>query len=120
MPRLRMLIAWLVLAALPLQGFAAASMLFCGAPTPIAQRHEAHGDHAQHQHAAQHEGHQQVKNSGDAGHSCAVCAACCHLAAFTAVQALPLAAVAHGDVPPQPAARLATRAIPLPDRPPRA
>ena len=30
MSRLRLFLAWLVLAALPLQGFAAATMLFCG------------------------------------------------------------------------------------------
>lgn len=97
--RIRVALMWVLLAALPLQGFAAASMLGCGpnhhrasvtAPTEAA----APGSDAVHHHTA----------SGDhdhadkAGSKCSVCAACCVGAALPAA-ALVFAAAAPPEVP---------------------
>jgi hypothetical protein len=48
MPRLRSLMLWLVVLAVPLQGLAAATMLNCAAvhgPSSVALDHAGHGDH---------------------------------------------------------------------------
>lgn len=127
MSRLRLLFAWLVLAAIPLQGFAAASMLFCGmAPGHHAQAQAqatVHHDHAAHSHA-------QVVKTGkaadakskvpDSSHQCGVCASCCHSAAIVetprllAPAPLPQAEVAA------PFVAIDLRPSPVPDKPPRA
>ncbi|MRD49116.1 hypothetical protein GHT07_17710 [Caenimonas koreensis DSM 17982] len=49
MNRLRLIVAWLLLLAIPLQGLAAASMLYCGGALPEAAsqaQHHAHSDGA--------------------------------------------------------------------------
>lgn len=128
MSRFRILFAWLILAALPLQGFAAASMLFCG----MDARHEAQAqvqtmpaghDHAMHSH----EHGVKAQKSADSGtqlpgasHSCGVCASCCHSAAITETPRL----LALGPLPPahaaEPFVRIEPRPSTVPDRPPRA
>lgn len=73
----RLIVAWLVMAALPLQGIAAASMLFCdqAAHSTTQQQpahdHASHGhDHASHAHgghddaAAAEHGHEAVADQG--------------------------------------------------------
>jgi hypothetical protein len=126
MARLRLLLACLLLFAIPLQGIAGASMLFCGksgthhAPAVSAHHHTGH-DHAGHDHAMhaqQEEG--DAKLLPDALHACAICASCCHGVAIT--QAEPAIAL-----PPAPAAVLVTtvvlmhsRPAKVPDKPPRA
>ena len=135
----RLFVAWLIVAALPLQGIASASMLLCGQP-PAAEAavHEdaaAHADHHGHAHAshalpdeadaqpalAAAADESQASASHDHhGHSCSICASCCHVLAMTETVAplvpseLPSAALA------QPSAPVTTRASPLPDKPPRA
>lgn len=78
---LRLLLVWLALAGLPLQGFAATTMAFCeqGAPEAPAltgmASHEHHGDSHPEQGTA-------------AGHStgyCADCTAPCHLCSALAI-----------------------------------
>jgi hypothetical protein len=69
MPFFRLVIAWLVMAALPLQGFAAASMLYCGqAAHSTAAQHGGH-DHSAHDHAAQDESaHHHSQAAASHGH----------------------------------------------------
>ncbi|MFC5500167.1 hypothetical protein ACFPOE_21675 [Caenimonas terrae] len=121
--RIRYLFAWLVLAALPLQGFAAASMLFCGMGAAVVGTAQAHHDHAAHSHAHAHavkgvEGGV-AQQLPDAGHSCGVCAACCHGGAIAqtphvlAMASLPLAPAA------EPFVRIDPRPSSVPDKPPR-
>jgi hypothetical protein len=129
MSRIRILIAWLVLAALPLQGFAAASMLFCGmdagheVQAQVQVMPGAHHDHATHSH--EHGGKAQKSADGgkqlpDASHSCGVCASCCHSAALTETPRL----LALAPLPPaetaEPFVRIEPRPSTVPDKPPRA
>jgi len=145
--RLRVLFAWLLLLALPLQGLAAATMTLCQQVQGRAAAH-AHGEPAMHAHAGHHasvSGHHQAADSHDhasasghhhdaasaeaaqpapdtlsADHRCMVCGAACHGAAIASspVQVMPLAAP---HVPlAEPFVRVHTRPAPLPDKPPRA
>jgi hypothetical protein len=128
MSRLRLFVLWIVMLAVPFQGYAAVAMVFCGPASSAAMATGAHGhDHAMHHHGdgrdqARHAAHGGTdKGSGaqpDGMHKCATCGAC-HAAALIA--ALPVA-VFH-DLP---AADLAEPAIAwaevIPhvlDRPPR-
>lgn len=135
MTRLRLLLACLVMLAIPLQGFAAATMLFCapGAPHHAAASgggtHGAAGhDHAAHSHAPSQASQQAAQDAvdaahltaADAAHACSVCAACCHSVAIS--DATALRAVAP---PPQfhrteaPVAVVSRPAV-VPEKPPRA
>ena len=143
MSRFRHLLLCLMLLALPLQGFAAASMLYCGMGVGHAVKAEqmdmsssphqiqradvigtlglAH-DHAKHDKTAQAakpspDGQKQLP---DAAHKCGVCAACCSVIAIAdfpqtvAVQSSPQADLAEPVV--------LIDAVPsrLPEKPPRA
>jgi hypothetical protein len=147
MSLLRLVVAWLLMAALPLQGMAAASMLFCGAPAAarVAQTasHQGHHasmgmsahDHSAHGHEGMHASHgQQAAGAevdqmashapevgGDAAqsHSCPVCAACSQAQAVGGSESLPLAAPAPSAEPSQPPVRVSSRSLTLPDKPPR-
>lgn len=145
MSRLRLFLACVLLAALPLQGYAAAAMLFCG-PAAIGSMghadradragHRGHADHAghaghgapesatpPHDHAQHsHEGHDSgVRDApSDADHACSVCAACSHsvaLAGTPQVMSAPAVPQASGA---EPFSAFPTRAIRVPDKPPRA
>ena len=140
---LRSLIVWLVLLAVPFQGFASAAMLACapghGVPSGIAVTETAHGNDAPHAdahggaHAAAqdrscHE-HASLAHSGpdktDApghgnGHACSACSAC-SIGAAIAPAMLPSLAV---HAPPLLTAPFADGHVPsvdlaLPERPPR-
>lgn len=127
---LRILFAWLLTAAVPMQGFAAASMLLCGMGTQhqhTAQASEHHDHAAMHNHsggdAAQ--GHAHAADpasnaSPDTGHKCSICAACCNGVALVGVNRM-------AAIPPAPQAEWAepfvlihTLPAPVPDKPPRA
>lgn len=127
MSRFRLFLVWLVMAAIPLQGMAAASMLFCGMgehPSSARSAVSDH-DHSKHSHAGQAQqvektAHDRSVNLPDTGHKCAVCASCCNSVAITEFP--PLAAFE-----PVPQAELAepfvlidARPSPVPDKPPRA
>jgi len=133
MPRLRLLFTWLLLAVLPLQGFAAASMLPCGpmqqaaawtAPMDSAHDHgpshahpgSSHGHHAGQGHAPSSSG----ADLADEGHSCSACAAACHAVALTGETAQ--VAIASSPAAPlsQAVARFDSRRPPVPDKPPSA
>ena len=88
---LRFLVAWLMMAALPLQGFAAASMVFCkgehhaAASSPAESGHATTGahDHTSHSHGMEAQADKAVAASADSelpdtAHKCGVCASCCH------------------------------------------
>ena len=123
----RLLAAWLVLASLPLQGIAAASMLYChqavAAAVTVQGDHSGH-DQGRHASAAAHDGHAsdhgQAADPGDADHKCPVCGGLCHVMGIP--ESTPVAPSA--DAPPaelpQPRALALTRAPPRPDKPPRA
>lgn len=141
MSRFRTLLAWLVMAAIPLQGLAAASMLFCGmgahhapaqqvvAVTSVSAVHvsnEATGehDHSKHSHAAAEQPKKSVDTSGtklpDASHKCGVCASCCHSVAIAEFpQLLAFAAAPQADLV-EPFVLIQARPSPVPDKPPRA
>lgn len=123
-----MLLVWLVMAAIPLQGFAAASMLLCGmgaSHAPAAAEH----DHAKHGHdnaagtqakKADDTSGQPAKQLPDSSHKCGVCASCCNSVAITespqpvAVVHLPQAEWAELFV------LIHTGPLQVPDKPPRA
>ena len=134
MPYLRLLLAWFVMIAVPAQGFAAASMLFCGGATAHHVQTASHThpagtsahDHSRHQpepkavvdqDSAKLGGDAQA---GDLMHKCGVCASCCHAAAITQAP--------HVVLPDRPARAhlgepmLAAYSRPsvVPDKPPRA
>lgn len=52
MPRFRLFLAWLLMASLPLQGMAAASMLFCGSATAARVAQASGGQPSHHSPAA--------------------------------------------------------------------
>ena len=133
---LRLVITWIVMAVLPLQGFAAASMLMCGqGAASMAAVHEQHAGHDQHHgsgvpdadsHGHAHAAHGLVQDKAqshaqaDSSHACDICASCCHTVALSeAPSLLPSADVPSADLP-QPQLRLPTRVSPRPDKPPRA
>ena len=136
--RLRLLVTWLILAALPLQALAAASMLLCQpAEAALADRvgqsapdthHAAHPDADHAVHAASHSvdgaslhvGDPQACDNMHADHQCSICSLCGHAMALVAATAAPHAR----QVPHVPLVGLTPRidslGHPVPDKPPRA
>lgn len=119
----RLLLAWMLMAALPLQGFAAASMVLCGAAGASAPQvaHAHDGGHAMHAH------HQPPEQAADtaadglqsATHACSICATCCNAAALPAVpHASPVLAPAHAFAHER-AGSLIERPSSVIERPPR-
>lgn len=122
MTRLRMFLACILLAALPLQGYAAAAMLYCGPAAAAAMAAESHdAGHAAHSHGAHgsNDSHEEAAAS-DAAHGCSVCAACSHSVALAetahrvASPALPQLSDTRAPY------AFPTRPAPVPDKPPRA
>jgi hypothetical protein len=122
---LRTLLLWLMMLALPTQGMAAATLLYCGPvhaggatstpvrPSEVAAAHAEHGHahmHASRQAGHVHSDHAQAELADASAHSmtpavdtaCSVCAACCSATAimakplFMPAQAEPLAPVRAG------------------------
>ena len=143
MSRFRLFLACLLLAALPLQGMAAASMLFCGSQSAarVAQAASHHGhqasmrmaahNHDSHGHGADSSLHGQAAfdsdaPSGDTGdegsgqsHACPVCASCAQAQAVGGFELLRLPLAAPSEPPRQAHVRVSTRTLSLPDKPPR-
>ena len=129
MLRLRILFAWILMAALPMQGFAAASMLFCG--MGAQHQHTAEAS-APHDHAAMHghttsveQGHAQAADltpgaSTDTGHKCSICAACCNGVAIVGVNYVVAMAPAPQVELAEPFVLIHALPSPVPDKPPRA
>ena len=108
---------WLLATALPLQGFAAATMLTCG-----PAHHRMAASAAPHAHA--HEGHQHHHDAGTlqqlAKFKCSACAACCVAAALpspTLTFDSPDLAEVHASVPPPAVAIFLTDGLERPPRP---
>ncbi|MDP3762270.1 MAG: hypothetical protein Q8R01_17330 [Ramlibacter sp.] len=141
MLRFRLLLAWLLLAALPLQGWAAATMLFCGPAqrAAVVAKAPPHGEAVSHHdmHAAHHDmqavhaqHHMDTGHAGSAGdgaqpvadgsHTCGVCAACCHGVALAQTQQWPAASPAPRADLIEPLVAVVARPSPVPDKPPRA
>ena len=127
---LRVLFAWLLMAALPMQGFAAASMLFCGMGVKhqhTIQASEPH-DHVAMQGYARgvEHGHAQASDptppvtSTDTGHKCSICAACCNVAALVGLDYVVAMALAPQVELTEPFVLIHALATPVPDKPPRA
>ena len=127
----RLVIAWLVMAALPLQGMAAASMLFCGQAAHTTMAAQGPDEHASHtlggsDHA--HNGHVDAQASpagageatADDGHACPICASCSNLVALSETPSLGLPAEIPASRPSHGASRVLTREASTPDKPPRA
>jgi hypothetical protein len=138
--RFRIVLTWLLLLALPLQGFAAATMLNCGpnhhrmmaaamAGSAEADGHAAGEQHHQEMGATAAHHHEAAADDGDAASvhhldklmkfKCSACAACCMGAA------MPTAAVTFEPVPSAvaPATYVPTSHVAFvadgPDKPPR-
>lgn len=145
---IRILFAWLLLAALPLQGFAAATTLLCGpahhgaaAAAPAAGlpgHHHAAGDSHDHPHdhasaAAPHGAtptdafaaavawDDAASTAGaDSSHSCSLCSAACHgLGLASRSTRVELASAPQVPLT-EPFQRFDSRPAPVPDKPPRA
>ena len=129
MPHFRVLFAWIFIAAVPMQGFAAASMLFCGMgaqhqhaaevsePHDHAPMHGQSGDVAQgHAHAAD----PAPDATPDGGHTCSICAACCNGVALVGVSRMAAIAPAPQAELAEPFVLIHTLPTPVPDKPPRA
>ncbi|QPF74133.1 hypothetical protein G8A07_15235 [Roseateles sp. DAIF2] len=109
----RLMLAWLLAMALPLQGYAAHALMLCGpahhqSPLVTTQAHatmdhQGHEGHDSAEHGAQHHAtpdsgdEEQAQPGGHAG-ACSVCASCCNAAAL--VTSLPVA----DFLPPAPVA----------------
>jgi len=144
MLRFRLIFAWLLLAALPLQGWAAATMLFCGPAQGVAVIAKAHasGDALSHHdmqtahhdmqtaHGQHHVGtadmgdsgiaHDGAKTVADGSHTCGVCAACCNGVALAQSPHWPSIAAAPSAGLAEPLVAVLARPSPVPDKPPRA
>ena len=116
------------MAAVPVQGFAAGSMLLCAAATHEVAGHGAQAgaqlqhDHTTHTHDA---GYVAKKSTGkaavaDAQHQCSLCAACCHSVGITQLPSMWQASTAPQADLADPFVLIVSHAPPLPDKPPRA
>ena len=136
MSRFSLFLAWLIVAAVPLQGLAAGSMLFCGpnhgeARVAAAQQvQHLHGSAA----AVEHEHSKQVdavdvqakkigsgggKKLPDAAHKCGVCASCCNIVAITEFPRLMAFAAVTQAESAEPFVLIHVRPSEVPDKPPR-
>ena len=126
--RLWLFLAWLMMAAVPLQGFAATSMLFCAAATHDVKVESTqaiasgHHDRAGHRHAADlvAKKAQGSVTSPDATHQCGLCASCCHSVAITEFPSIVALVHAPQAELADPFVLIHSRPSPVPDKPPRA
>lgn len=135
MLRLRALLVWLLLAAIPLQGLAVSSMAHCSEDrqahqtwwhagsaeselvVPVAVGHAGHS----HSHVDTHV--VERASTGvflDVGHKCGACASCCHAVALTSlVSAIDLLGASPGH-PAESVVYVDSIPSQVPDKPPRA
>lgn len=127
MSRLRLLLFCLLALAVPLQGFAAATQLFCGAAAsahaPAAQPAPAH-DHAAGGHAHGHatdatEAAAASSQEAAPAHDCGLCAACCHGIGVASDAQRGDPRVGAAVAAAEPARSFPSRVTRVPDKPPR-
>ncbi|NCT82488.1 MAG: hypothetical protein GXC94_05050 [Comamonadaceae bacterium] len=116
----RIALAWLLAMALPIQGYAAQTLLLCA---PAGHQAPAMAEHGGHDHARMLEA-AKAAPADDGGHAqhagkCSVCSACCNAVALTS--AVPGLAVAPPDLPEVPTLQAAHDRVMVGglDRPPR-
>lgn len=119
----RIALAWLLAVALPIQGYAAQTMLLCGPASHQAGLVEGHAGPG-HDHAAMAQGgdqgqHDAGQHAGPHTGKCSLCAACCNAVAILA-SAMSFA-VAPPDLPEVPTLQAAHDRVIVGglDRPPR-
>ncbi|MDP3759718.1 MAG: hypothetical protein Q8R01_04275 [Ramlibacter sp.] len=132
MRRFRLLLAWLVMVAIPLQGLAAASALMCGpgvhgggVQTATVQHDHEDGQQAQaeHSHATQAEqktGDDADQTAAPVPHKCGVCAFCCHSVAIAEMPRLVAVPSAPQTALLEPFVLMHSRPAQVLDKPPRA
>ena len=137
--RFRLFLLCLLMAAVPLQGFAAASMLFCGLDDGDASAHfsGAPSGHQEHQASTASDGHDHSMNSHlaqsgmnttpdvgkqlpDSSHACGVCASCCTAVAIAEIPRALAFAPPPQSHSAEPFILIQSRPSPVPDKPPRA
>lgn len=136
MVRLRVLLAWIVLLAIPVQGLAAAPMLFCGmrgAQEGAGHHHPVNGNgehlhalsEAPHQHdgavassPAQPEPQESAQQTGSA-HKCSGCDACFHSVGITGPASVLSIATAPQPAPAAVLVVMHSRSTRVDDKPPR-
>jgi hypothetical protein len=105
--RVRILLIWILAAALPLQGYAAAAMISCG-PMHARIAASTHDDHGQAGHHGTHDHHPAAEGSSHSNEpspgpaklfqfKCSACAACCTASAAPS-PTVPLMAVVAARV----------------------
>lgn len=133
MSRVRLLLAWLIMVALPLQGIAAVSMLYCNGahhmagqkqsqPTHQVSSSDEH-DHSKHSHATAAQAEKlddTAKGLPDAAHMCGACASCCNGSAIAALEGWPHFAPLPQIGSTEPFVLIYAAPSQLPDKPPRA
>ena len=134
MSLLRLLVAWLIMAAVPLQGLAAASMVFCKGDHHAAASSQAYEpgragsgahDHASHSHELETPAPQDLNQAADAefpdvAHKCGVCASCCHSLAIAEFPHWPSFSPAPQAELAEPFLLILTTPSSVLDKPPRA
>lgn len=137
MHRVRLLVLWIMMIAVPFQGYAAAAMLYCGpghagATAAVSAEPSVAHDHAQHPHGDGHghphqeakppandDGGQSVSAAQDTQHKCSTCGACHATALTSTLQLAVFHDLPHADLA-EPAVTMATLAPRVLDKPPRA
>jgi cytochrome c553 len=135
MLHLRAILLWLMMLAVPFQGYAAVAMAFC-APEPTHSSSGAVHDHSRHDHGTQGAEHHHASvssddssghhdalgahdDSSDASHKCGNCAAC-HSVGMTPTLDTPiLHGLPQADLA-EPLRAMATVSPSVPHKPPRA
>lgn len=132
MLRLRALLAWIILVAIPLQGLAAGSMFFCGSGahggaahhpviSAVASEHVEHAAQPAHEHSSVDEASQELEPDSTQGnvHKCSVCGVCSHAVGITGPSFAQAFASVPRAGPDVHAAVVQSRSPAVPDKPPR-
>jgi hypothetical protein len=140
--RFRAILLWLMMLAVPFQGYAASAMMFCATPTGAAQASVVPHEHAGHQqhakaghshdgvsadpHAGHHTGHHadsvadtQHDEGGSLAQKCGTCASCHSVGLMPTLCVAAVHGLPQADLTEPPHA-MATVSHRVPDKPPRA
>ena len=135
MVSLRAVLLWLMMLAVPFQGYAAAAMAFCG-PAPAPSSSSVVHDHSGHDHgttsAEHHHAHASIDDSADhhdalsahedqsdSSHKCGNCAACHSVGVAPTLETPILHGLPQADLA-EPLRAMATVSPSVPHKPPRA